>query len=236
MDLKDNINLETLKAEELEYMHDEMHTYFNQLLAGNLKGWTFGKIHRAHSAIVSALIRAGGTHVAPIDKLDNIQILEEKIEPIKLKKGKSIIAKVLAVNRVKEESDVFYYNMGIEGNIPIGETSKTKIQASAGDKLEVILEGLNQYMNPNTAKIWFSWEGSHVLAKSSKEITSITEAKKIVDSTSGQVEEKEMPKIQSSELEEVEEILVEDINDFNPSKSSDEELMRDHRITHTWYS
>lgn len=72
----DNINYDTLSEEKLENLHDEMHTKFNQLLAGNLKGWTFRQIYNKHSLISKALIRAGGQHITSIDQLDNIQTLE----------------------------------------------------------------------------------------------------------------------------------------------------------------
>ena len=77
MDLRENIDFDALGKEELENLHTEVHALFSQVLSGAVKGFSFKKLYQLHRRISAALINEGGKHIAPIDKLDNIQILEE---------------------------------------------------------------------------------------------------------------------------------------------------------------
>jgi len=122
---------------------------------------------------------------------------------MKFKKERSIIAKVVAVHKVAKAEKTFYYHCAIEGNTYIGKTFNTNIKVNAGEKLEVVFVDLNQYLDPATDKTWFNWWAPRVTAKSNKPVTSVEEAKKIVQDTSGQIGEKKVPKISREELEEV---------------------------------
>ncbi len=76
MELKEEINLDTLNQEELEKIHTEVHASFHKVLSGEIKGWTFRKLYDYHRLISNALIRSGGKHF-PVDNLDNIEIYEQ---------------------------------------------------------------------------------------------------------------------------------------------------------------
>jgi len=122
---------------------------------------------------------------------------------MKFKKERSITAKVIAVHRVAKAEKTFYYNCAIEGNTYVGKTFNTNIKVSPGEKLEVVFVDLNQYTDPDTKKTWFNWWAPRVISKSSKPVTSIQSAKKIVEETSGQMGVKKVPKVSREELEEV---------------------------------
>ncbi len=80
-------NIGEMDVKELEYMHDQTHVMFNQLLKGAKIDYTFRELHYMHYAIFNELIRSGGKHISPIDQLDKIQMLEEDSK-IKKKKEK----------------------------------------------------------------------------------------------------------------------------------------------------
>ncbi len=76
---------------------------------------------------------------------------------MKFKKERSMIAKVVAVNKVAKTENTFYYHCVLQGNVYVGKTLNTNIKASPGEKLEVVFVDLNQYTDPNTKKTWFNW-------------------------------------------------------------------------------
>ena len=121
---------------------------------------------------------------------------------MKFKKERSIICKVIAVNKVAGTEKTFYYHCAIEGNTFVGKTFNTNIAVRAGEKLEVVFVDINQYTDPSTKKLFFNWWSPRVIGKSNKSITSIASAKKLVQETSGQIAEKKLPKIKKEELEE----------------------------------
>ena len=121
---------------------------------------------------------------------------------MKFKKEQIIIAKVIAVNKVKGTEKTFYYHCAIEGNTFVGKTFNTSLKLNVGEKLEVVFVDLNQYTDPKTKKIFFNWWAPRVIEKSQKGVTTIAQAKKLVQETSGQIGEKKLPKIKKAELEE----------------------------------
>ena len=122
---------------------------------------------------------------------------------MKFKKERSIIAKVIAVNKVRGTEKTFYYHCAIEGDTFVGKTFNTNIAVKAGEKLEVVFVDLNQYTDPKTKKVWFNWWSPRVIAKSRKSLTTIEQAKKLVTETSGQIGVKKLPKISREELHEL---------------------------------
>ena len=202
--IKENINFDDLSKEELEGLHTEVHVLFNMVLSGTIKDWTFQKLYSLHKAIFNALIRAGGQHVAPIDQLDNIQMLEETATLKDLEylsqKEKNIIAKVIAVHKRGTE---FYYHCAVEGNTFIGKTFNTNILARAGEKLEIAFINLNQYTDEETKKLWFDYYSPRVISKTNKQLTSLAEVKKIVQNTGGEIKVKEFPTISKEDLQEI---------------------------------
>jgi len=74
----DYSKLDLMKEKELEDLHDEVHVEFNSFLNGGKSEYTLRRMHNLHSAIVNALIRAGGIHISPIDQLDRVSLLEEE--------------------------------------------------------------------------------------------------------------------------------------------------------------
>lgn len=204
MALEEFKSFENLTKEELEELHTEVHVLFNMVSSGTVKGWSFQKLYNLHKVISSALIRSGGKHIAPIDQLDNIQILEETATLKDLEylnqREKNIIAKVIAVNKKGTE---FYYHCAIENNTFIGKTFNTNILAKAGEKLEIAFINLNQYTDEKTKKLWFDYYSPRVIAKTNKQITSLIEVKKLVQNTNGEIKVKEFPTISKEDLQEI---------------------------------
>lgn len=77
--------IDSMKAPELEKIHDEIHVMFNKFLTGGKIDYSFRELHYFHFAIFNALIRDGGIHISPIDQLDKIQMLEEDSQTKKKK-------------------------------------------------------------------------------------------------------------------------------------------------------
>jgi hypothetical protein len=204
MTIKENINFDDLSKEELEGLHTEVHVLFNMVLSGTIKDWTFQKLYNLHKVIFNALIRAGGQHVAPIDQLDNIQMLEETATLKDLEylnqKEKNIIAKIIAVSKIDKE---FYYHCAVEGNTFIGKTFNTNILAKTGEKLEIAFINLNQYTDKRANKLWFNFYSPRVISKTNKQITSLAEVKKLVQKTDGEIKVKEFPTISKEDLQEI---------------------------------
>ncbi len=131
----------------------------------------------------------------------------KKLNFIKLEKTKSIVAKVIAVHKVKDQDNLFYYQCSIEGNTFVGKTSNTDTKINIGDNLKVSFESLNQFTDPDTEKIWFNWKDPIVVGMVSNGLTSLTEAKKIFKMTSDKVGIRKAIKISKDDLEELQEIL-----------------------------
>ncbi len=141
---------------------------------------------------------------------DYIADLEgKKLNFLKLGKEKSIVAKVIAVHKVKDSENLFYYQCLIEGNSFVGKTSNTDKKIKIGDNLKVSFESLNQFTDPDTSKIWFNWNTPVVEGIATNELTSIADAKKIVKTTSGKVSIRKAIKISKDDLSELQEILSE---------------------------
>lgn len=97
-------NMGNMKAEELEYMHDQTHIMFNQLLNGVKIDYTFRELHYLHFAIFNELIRCGGKHISPIDQLDKIQMLEDDSK--RKKKKEKLKEKFILLEYFKKEEGV----------------------------------------------------------------------------------------------------------------------------------
>jgi len=155
---------------------------------------------------------------------------------MKFKKERSIICKAIAVHKVAKTEKTFYYHCAIEGNTFVGKTFNTRIKVNVGDKLEVVFVDLNQYTDPDTGKVWFNYWAPRVIALSHKSLTTVSQAKKLVQETSGQIGKKKVPKISKKDSEELEEVLIQDPEDYDASKLDDKVLLDDHRIVHAWAS
>jgi hypothetical protein len=129
----------TLKAEELEYMHDETHVMFNKLLSGEKIEYTLRELHYYHEIIFNELIRCGGKHISPIDQLDKILMLEEDSKIKKKDKKEELKEEFILLEYFKKER-------GIK-NLWALQIGKKIFEFESNPKTKDILSSIKKYVD-----------------------------------------------------------------------------------------
>jgi len=121
---------------------------------------------------------------------------------IKFKNEFSLIAKVLGKHKVKGAEKTYFYYCGIKdekGNdIFVGRTFNTNISRNIGDKIRVIFADISKYYDPDKKTVWFNWWSPRCDDEdvSNKSFSTVKEATKLVEKTTGRIEEKKLPKME----------------------------------------
>lgn len=120
---------------------------------------------------------------------------------IKFKKERVLIGKVVEAHKVAEAA-AWNYDMAVDGSPYVGKTYNTSLKAEKGDKLKIVFVDISEYHDGKT--VWFNYWAPRVvqLMPRSAETTPISELHKMVEETTGRIQDKRVPSRFSAPLPE----------------------------------